>query len=199
MADTYTITITRQFGSLGRPIGMKLAEQLGVEFYDRDIVEQAAKDMNLPLSYVSEQEERVRKGFFYMRYPLGENPAEIRDKIYAAQHKIITQWARKSSSVIVGRCSDYILRAQERHLNFYIYAPYEARLHNCICDLQMKEKDAEKMIAEIDKARDAYHRRYAKVPMLNQTYNDFMLDSSVLGVDGTVEIMKQIIETKFIK
>lgn len=195
--EKFNVTISRQFGSLGRPIGMKLAELLNVEFYDRDIVEEAAKQMNLPLSEVSKQEERERAGFFYMRYPLGGSSLEIKERVHEVQNKIILELAQKGSCVIVGRCSDYILRNEKNHVNFFIYAPYEARLANCINDLGMKESEAVKMIVEVDKARDAYHKRYTRFSQKDLKYNQVMVDSSMLGVDGTAEILADVVKKKF--
>lgn len=195
--EKFTVTISRQFGSLGRPIGMKLAELLNVDFYDRDIVEEAAKQMNLPISEVSKHEETEKSRFFNMRYPLGERSLEIKERVYEVQNKIILDWAQKSSCVIVGRCSDYILRNQENHISFFIYAPYEARLENCINDLSMKRSDAEKMIAEVDRARDAYHKRYTRFSQNDLAYHHVMIDSSLLGVDGTAEMVAEIVKKKF--
>jgi cytidylate kinase len=195
--EHYNVTISRQFGSLGRPIGMKLADILKVDFYDRDIVEEAARQLNLQLYEVSRQEEQEKTGFFRMRYPLGQNTLEIRERLYEVQNRIILDWAQKSSCVIVGRCSDYILRNEENHINFFIYAPYEARLKNCVNDLDMKQSDAVKMIREVDKARNAYHKRYTRFDQQDLEYNHVMIDSSLLGVDGTAELMAFIVKKRF--
>lgn len=195
--EHFNVTISRQFGSLGRPIGMKLAEILGVEFYDRDIVEEAAKQLNLPLSEASNLEEKEKTGFLYMRYPLGGSSLEIKERLYEIQNRIITDLAAKKSCVIVGRCSDYILRNEKNHINFFVFAPYEERLKNCIEDLNMSKTEAIKMIQGVDKARDAYHKRYTRFLPKDLEYNHVMIDSSVLGVDGTAEIMAEIVKKKF--
>ncbi|MBP1736302.1 MAG: cytidylate kinase [Oscillospiraceae bacterium] len=194
----YNITISRQFGSLGRLIGMRVAELLGIEFYDRDIVEEAAKRLNLSLAEVSSQEEREKGGFLRMRYPLGSNNTlEVKERLYEVQTKIILDMAQKSSCVIVGRCSDFVLRNEENHINFFIYASYEARLSNCVNDLSMKETEAIRMIAEVDKARDAYHKRYTRFSQKDLKYNHVMIDSSLLGVGGTANMLAAIVKEKF--
>ncbi|MGE4354109.1 MAG: AAA family ATPase [Oscillospiraceae bacterium] len=195
--DHYNVTISRQFGSLGRPIGMKLAELLNVDFYDRDIVEEAARQLNLPLYEVSNQEEREQGNFFYMRYPLGQNSLEIRERLYEVQNQIIQDWAKKSSCVIVGRCSDYILRNEKNHINFFIYAPYEAKLKNCVEDLNMKQSEAIKMMRDVDRARNLYHKRHTRFNQHDLEYNHVMIDSSMLGVDGTAEMMALIVKKRF--
>lgn len=196
--ERYNVTISRQFGSLGRPVGMKLAEILGIEFYDRDIVEEAAKQLNLPLSEASNMEEREKRGFLYMRYPLGSGTnIEMKERLYEVENRIITDWASKKSCVIVGRCSDYILRNEKNHINFFIYAPYEERLKNCVESLHMSRTEGIKMIREVDRARNAYHKRYTHFLAQDLEYNHVMIDSSVFGVDGTAEIMADIVRKRF--
>ena len=90
----YVVTITRQFGSMGRPIAKKMAEKLGIEYYDRDIVDQAAKKLNLPVSVVDEVEETAKKvkasPFARMMFPLGKGTSNTQDKIFEAQQNIIS-------------------------------------------------------------------------------------------------------------
>ena len=117
----YVITITRQFGSLGRPIAKLMAEQLGIEYYDRDIVDQAAKQLKLPASVVDEEEESAKKPFknpfSRMVLPLGGGTNSTQDDIFEAQQNIIRFLAEKNSCIIVGRCSDFILSEMEHVLN----------------------------------------------------------------------------------
>lgn len=102
----YVVTIARQFGSLGRPIAKALAEILGIEYYDRDIVEATAEKMGLPVSVISDQEEKVKSGFFQMGFPLGMGSTEQQIEIFNEQAKIIRDLAERQSCIIVGRCSD---------------------------------------------------------------------------------------------
>jgi len=104
----FVITINRNFGSLGRPIAKRLSELLNVEYYDRDIVEAAAKKMNLPVSVISRIEEK-RSGFFSMLFPLGNDSPEHQRAVFEAQSEIIRDIAAKESCIIVGRCADYVL------------------------------------------------------------------------------------------
>lgn len=195
--ERYVITIQRQFGSLGRPVANRLAEILGIEFYDRDIVEEAASRMNISLQEASDVEEQERKGFFYMSHPLAGRTMEIRERLFETQKRIIVDWAHKSSCVIVGRCSDYILRNEPNHINIFIYAPYEARMKNCVEELGMKPAEAAKMINDVDKARYAYHKRYTRFTQKDLEYNDIMIDSSMLGVEGTAQALADVIRRKF--
>ena len=107
---SYSVTITRQFGSLGRPIAKCLSEMLEIEYYDRDIVEATAKKMGLPVSLISDAEESAKSAFFQMGYPLGMGTTDTQNEIFNEQVKIIKDIADKESCIIVGRCSDYILQ-----------------------------------------------------------------------------------------
>lgn len=88
----YTITITREFGSLGRPIAHALSQKLGIEYYDRDIVDEVAKQLNLPVSQISDAEESSHNHFFSHMFPLGTDKEYIQDMIFDVQKDIIWIW-----------------------------------------------------------------------------------------------------------
>lgn len=190
----YVITISRQFASLGRTISQSLSEKLGIPFWDRDIVEAAAKRMGQSVSAVSSEEETAKSSFFLRKkYRMSLATYSINDEIFETEKNIILDEARRESCIIVGRCSDYILRDFPNHLSVYIYAPYEARLKNCLETLMMDEKTARKMIREVDMARTYYQRKYC--PDVKSVLDDkhLMLDSSRFGVDGTAGIIAQVV------
>ena len=193
----YVITISRQFGSLGRTIAQHLSEILQIEFYDRDIVEETAKRMGLPVSVISDKEENPNTAFFKRQYPLGMGIGSMQDEIFSIQENIIRDLAKKESCIIVGRCADSILMDMENHLNVYVYAPVEARLRNCTEILKMDEKTAKKMIREVDRSRELYHRRYCPEYNGHSTNKDLMIDSSRFGVEKTVDILAGIAKDLF--
>ena len=195
--EKFVVTIARQFGSLGRPIAKEVSEKLGIDYYDRDIVELTSKHLNLPVSTISNVEENARSAFFNMSYPLGMGTTEIQDSVFVAQSRIITELAEKHSCIIVGRCSDYVLRDCKNIINVFIYAPYSARLRNCVEQLNMQPSEAKKMIAEVDKARESYHRHYCGYSMSDKDYKHVLIDSSLLGVEGTCDVLANIIKRKF--
>lgn len=197
MKEKYVVTIARQFGSLGRPIAKDISEILGIEYYDRDIVDLTAKELNLPVPTISDYEESAKSSFFNMRYPLGMGTTEMQDAIFAAQKKIIVDIAEKSSCIIVGRCADHILRDHKNIIKIFIYAPYAARFRNCVERLNMQPDEAKRMIAQVDKAREAYHRRYCASSMADKDHNHILIDSSLLGVEGTCDILVDLIKKRF--
>ena len=97
----------------------------------------------------------------------------------------------------VGRCVDYIFRDHRNVLNIYIYAPVDARYKNCVEVLKMKPEEATKMIYKVDKARTAYHKRYAKYAPGDLDSKQIMIVSSMLGVKGTAEVLAEIVQRRF--
>lgn len=197
MSKKFVVTITRQFGSLGRPIAKLISEKLGIEYYDRDIVEMTSKNLNLPVSAISNVEESAKSAFFNMNYPLGIGTTSVQDSIFDAQRKIILNLAERESCIIVGRCADHILKDYKNIIRIFIYAPYEARLANCVERLNMKPDEAKKMIASVDKARESYHKHYCGYSMSDKNYKDVMINSSLLGIEKTCEVLTDVIQRKF--
>jgi cytidylate kinase len=196
--EKFYITISRQFGSLGRPIARELSEMLGVEYYDRDIVERTSKKMNLSVSKVSDKEEQTPKlGFLNMLFPLGEDSSDTQDKIFDVQRQIITDFAERGSAIFVGRCADFILRDYPNCLNVYIYASKEQRYLNCVNALKMEPAEATKMMGEVDKARERYWMKYAKYKPSDYHARHIMIDSSILGVKGTARVLANVIKEKY--
>lgn len=197
----YVVTITRQFGSLGRPIAKKMSEKLGIEYYDRDIVDQAAKKLNLPVSVVDEEEESAKKivanPFSRMMFPLGKGISSTQDKIFEAQQNIIQFLAEKESCIIVGRCSDFTLSEMENAIHIYIYAPYEVRVQHCVEDLKLDINEARKMIVAVDEARDSYHMNFAGYLPDDKNHKDIMIDSTLLGIEGTADYLVEAVKRRF--
>lgn len=199
MEKQYIITIVREFGSMGRPIARRLSELLGIEFYDRDIVEETARKMNLPVSVISINEENQGSAYSRMRFPLGKSSREKQDEIFRVQSEIIRSLAKRESCVIVGRCSDYIFRDFENRLSICVYAPFEKRIENCVSSLGMDEETAMQMTVEVDKARRKYHKRYANYSPEDIKNKNLLIDSSFFGIEGTARLIAEIAKSKFEK
>lgn len=193
--EKYVVTITREFGSLGRPIAKRLAEILQIEYYDRDIVEETAKHMNLPVSVISDHEEKS-SGFFKMLFPLGTETEEKQRKLFQVQSEIITRLAAKDSCIIVGRCADYVLADERNAIHVYVYAPYADRLANCVGTLGMKKDVAKRMIAEVDRARLAYHKRFAHYAPDDPAHKHLIINSALLDVEGTAQALAAFVRIK---
>ena len=196
--NKYCVTINRQFGSMGRTIAREVSQSLGIEYYDRDIVEATSKKLDLPISTVCNNEETDNKPSFFDRmFPLGDSSQETRNKIFSVQRQIILDLADKESCIIVGRCADFILKDYKNCLNIFIYAPKEYRFNNCVNILNMEPSQAERMMTEVDKARDQYYKYYAGYSHEDYRHKHIMIDSSVLGVNGTASLLVDMIKVRF--
>lgn len=196
MGEHCVITVTRQFGSLGRPIARKVAEKLEIPFYDRDLVDQAAAQLGLPISYISQNEEAAGGRYFRMKYPLGTASRAEQDKIYEVQSDLIRSIASKGPCVIVGRCADYVLRDFTNIFSVFIFAPLEERVKNCVETLGMDPQTALSMVLEVDQAREKYHQRYGDYGQDGLLHKDLLLNSSCFGIDRTAEIIAGLVEQK---
>ncbi len=195
--DKYVITISRQFGALGRTIAQQMSKELGIDFFDRDIVELTAKRMGLPISEISKEEERHGGFFAERRYPLGMGPVSMQEELFQIQSNIIKDIAAMESCIIVGRCGDYCLRHVDRVLDVYVYASFEKRLENCKSILGMDEKTARSMIQDVDKARENYRRKYCKDMAGVFDNRDICIDSGKFGAEATAEILCGIARSIF--
>ncbi len=191
----YSISLIRDFGSLGRSIARTLSQKLGIEFYDRDIVEQVSRMLKLPVSTVSKKEESSK--WRYKMFPLGSEDVIMQDMIFEVQKEIILGLAKEKSCIIVGRCSDAILQDQPNHLNIYIHAPISQRIENCVEKLGMNPSEARHMVLSVDKARKAYHKKYAGFLPGNQDHHHLCIDSSVLGVEGSADLIAYFVKKRF--
>ena len=195
--DKYVITISRQFGALGRTIAQQMSKELGIEFFDRDIVELTAKRMGLPISEISKEEERHGGFFAERRYPLGMGPVSMQEELFQIQSNIIKDIAAMESCIIVGRCGDYCLRHVDRVLDVYVYASFEKRLENCKTILGMDEKTARTMIQDVDKARESYRKKYCKDMAGVFDNRDICIDSGKFGAETTANILCGIARSVF--
>lgn len=162
------VTIGREFGSGGRELGRRLAEELGFAYYDKEIVTEIAKRTELSEQYVQSIVERKPVVLYPIHvgrsfYPALDAAAEQNAAIYARQHEIIREMADKSDCIIVGRCADHILRDQ-KPLRLFVYADMASKLARCRAKApeqeQLSDKKLARMIKKIDSERARYYYFY---------------------------------------
>ena len=195
--EQYTITITRQFGSMGQMIAKKMSEILGIEYYDSEILKKVAEQTGMLESTIEDEEERAESRFEFMGISFGHQTSDIQDKIFKVQEQIIMELAEQQSCIIVGRCADYILRDFPNVVNIYIYAPEDDRIETCIERYNIPEKEAKRRIEDVDEARVAYHLRYAGYEPDDLKHKDIPINSSFLGFEGTAQYLCECIKEKF--
>ena len=189
------ITISREFGSGGPEIGKMLAKSLGIEYYDRDLVDKVVEKIGVEKHLV---EEADNKNFvpYGIETSLGTRYANLSNKVIYTQFDVIRKMA-KTSCVIIGRCSDYILKGQENVVNVFIYAPTEVRIKTIMEKMNLSERHAAEVIRDYD---NALHRRYKYITgtYRGDRHNRHLLvDSSVLGWEKTAKFIKSFVEMRF--
>ncbi len=189
------ITVSRQYGSGGREVGQKLAEALGVEFFDNKLLETAAENSGIHHSHFVENDEKRSNSFLYLlstTYSQGGVPFD--DTLFFAQLEAIQKIASEQSCVIIGRCADYALRDFSNVLNVFISAPFEARVKRAVEVYGIAEKHAADYVKRIDKQRTSYYNYYADKRWGQPQNYQICLDSSALGIDKTAEFLKSFAE-----
>ncbi len=151
--QNYVITITRQFGSRGRDIGVAAAKKLGIPLYDRNVLEKEAEEIDSTLHSLVEFSKNgmSESGYYKMAYPLGIGSALKKDRMFELQSKLVLKHAESENCVIIGRCADYLLRERENVIRCYIFAPYQARIRNSIMTLGLANAEPQRIIEEVDK------------------------------------------------
>ena len=187
------ITINRMFGSGGRIIGKALAEELGFKFYDKELIEMASKEKNIPFDEFARVDEKKASQWLYpVDYELQMNPeyhfVPMNDVLYDLQRKIILSLPQKEDCVIVGRCATNILK--DKSLKIFIHAPFEDRVQNVIRRTGREEASARKLVKKMDKERRAYYEYFTDSKWLDMTQYDLCLDSSRFSMEQIVEIVK---------
>ena len=197
--EQYVITISRQFGSMGRSIARELSEILGIEFLDRDIVEATAKRMGLPVSVISDEEESMKSTFFRRQYPLGMGMSSLKDEIFLTQKNIIRDFAAKGSCIIVGRAADYILYQEEDLeglIRIFVYADDVRRVERVMEVDCIDEVRAKKRIKKIDKERKDFYFYFTGEDWQNVKNYDLPINTTNFDLDETVELIKEYIRLK---
>ena len=159
------IVIGRQYGSGGHDIGKMLADRLGYEFYDQEIIKMIAGTTGMTSEFIQKKEETMTNSLLYdlvnQMYQYGDEKDEApKDKIFAAESKVIMELADKGKCVIIGRCSDYLLRNDNRVLKVFFTAPIESRIKRVMERLGVDYGDAQRKIRKVDKQRADNYRYY---------------------------------------
>ena len=194
------ITISREFGSGGRTIGRKVAEELGIPFYDKELVDQIAMESGFAPKFVEEHGEHSPSGslFSYAFAPQGVpgimNGLSTADFLWNIQCNVILQLADKGPCVIVGRNADYILKDREDALHVYVFADAPYRAERIVRLYGDSEKTPEQRLAEKDKRRRVNYQHYTGRTWGQAQNYDICLDTGVLGIDQCTDIVVNIVK-----
>lgn len=203
--EKFVITIARQYGSGGRTIGQMLAKELGVEYYDKDLIIKASEESGISMDLFANADEKHRGifGKFKKKNYGGEvlSPSSKQftseENIFNYQAKIIRDLAEKESCIIIGRAADYILKDRDDVISVFVHAPIAFLKEQAGKKLSMSERDLEKYIYKTDKERATYYMAHTGREWTDARNYDLCLDSSKLGFEKCVEEIKAYMNVKF--
>ena len=198
--DCMIITISRQFGSGGRTIAKEVAERLGYQYYDKELIEATVKKSGLCEKFITENEEYATytNSLLFNLSIAGSvvdgRTMSVYDRLYVAQFNVIKDLAKVGNCVILGRCADYILKDNEDCLNVFIYADMESRAKRVIEHYGESDKSIEKRLKEKDKKRQVYYKNYTGRNWGTMTNYNLCLDSGCIGINHCVDIIVDVVK-----
>ncbi len=206
--EHYVITIARGYGSGGKTMGKMLAEELGIHFYDRELLRLASDESGINEELFGRADEQLKKSLLY-RIAKKEYKGELippdredfvsNDNLFNYQAKVIRQLAQQESCIIVGRCADYILKDLDNVVKIFVHASVE----DCVGRLKglfsLPEKDLEKKVITTDKRRAAYYKYYTGRNWEDAQNYDLCFNSQQLGFDKCVQIVKNYLDIRYQK
>ncbi|CVI69953.1 cytidylate kinase [Clostridiales bacterium CHKCI001] len=199
------ITIGRQCGSGGRAIGNRLAEKLNIKCYDKELLTLAAKQSGLCKELFETHDERPTNSFLYSlvmdTYSMGYTTSSFLDmplnhKVFLAQFDTIKKLAEEESCIIVGRCADYALADHPNMTSVFISADMDAKIERIAKLYEMTKDKAKDTIIKTDKKRSSYYNYYSNKKWGDVGSYDLCLNSTRLGIEGTVDLILEYIKIK---
>lgn len=204
--NNVVITIARQYGSGGKTIGEMLSKDLGIHYYNKELMKLASEDSGINEALFVKADETVKSTLLYRiakRVYQGELiPPENEDftstnNLFNYQAKIIKELAKEESCIIIGRCADYVLKDYDNVLSVFIHAPADFCLEQAALKHSMSKRELEKFIAKTDKRRAEYYKYHTGRDWTDARNYDLCLDSSKLGFERCVEEIKAYIKVRF--
>lgn len=207
MACNWILTVGREFCSGGAEVGRKVAEKLAVPLYDKKIIDATAEMLKLSPQVIERHDEKPTHvwemsgmsgtGFQYGNTWYAADPSLLMPlsyKIADAQFSIIQQMANEGPCVLVGRCADYVLRNRPHVLNVFLRADINARVHRAMELYRLTDVEALKLVRKTDRIRANYYNGHTHKKWGEAEGYHLVLDTSLLGIDETVELLVSTLE-----
>ena len=194
------ITIGRQFGSNGRDIAMKLAKRLGINCYDKELIEIAAKEKNLSYEELKKVDEKRANPW---RYPV-ENELQmakqyrfepLNDILFYTEVEVIKQLAEKEDCIIVGRCANEILSDNDAVRRVFIHAPIDYRIRTVMDRASIDEKEAALLIKKVDKQRKYYYNYFTDKRWEDMSQYDLTINSGTMSKEAILNVLTSLYES----
>ena len=196
----YVITIARGYGSGGRTIGKMLAKELGIGYYDRELMRLASDESGINESLFAKADEKLKTSLLfkvakntYKGELIGPDSDEFvsNDNLFNYQAKVLKELAEKESYVVIGRCADYILKEFDNVIRVFVHAPIDKCIDTIAGMSAITRKEAEQLITRTDKHRADYYRHYTDHAWNDATNYDLCLNTKELSFEKCVEIVKE--------
>ena len=196
MNKNYIIAISRQYGSGGHEIGRKLAEKLGVKFYDKELLSKIAQESGMSKSLIEYYDEMPTKSLLFSlamdAYPMSFTEVPINQKVFGAQMETIKKIAEESPCVIIGRCADSILSDYPNLISVFIHADMNTKIARVKERDLLPEDKARERIIKTDKKRASFYNYYSIDKRWGDLEShDLTVDSGKLGINKTVELIAE--------
>lgn len=186
------ITISREFGSGGRKIGEEVAKKLGINYYDKAIIDTAAQASGLSPEFIEKEEQTFSNSILFNLATsggqFGVGGTSLVDRIYVSESKAIKDFANKGPCVIVGRCADYVLR-DRRCFNVFVYADEEFKTNRVMEEHKIDKKQAIRMIKARDKTRARHYNYYCDRLWGERKNYHLLVNSAAFGIDKAVQMI----------
>jgi cytidylate kinase len=192
--DQFVITVGCEYGCGGSAIGRMVARNMGIAYYDRELIDEIIEEAGVShsLMEMADAGKNVKgKTGNKDRFHGSAKYENLTDRVVYIQTEVVKKLAERSSCVIIGRCSDYILRKRENCVNVFVYAPDEVRIQNVMTELKVDRERAKELILENDQM---LHARYKQMTGKNRGARHsrhMLIDSSVLGLEGTAKYIEE--------
>ena len=198
--QNFVITIGCEYGAKGNAIGKKIAQDLGIPVYDRETVDAIIDEVGIPQDIMDKVESGLTiagQGVEGQERGSFSKLSDLTERAIHVQKQIIRKLAARESCVFIGRSADYILKGQENMLSVFVYAPDEVRIANVMKSHNLSEKDARLLISEKDKRYHIRHLAFTGSNRGDRHNRNLLVDSSMLGVDGTAEYIEILAKKVF--
>lgn len=204
--EKVVITIARQYGSGGRTVGEMLANDLGIKYYDKEILKLASDESGINESLFEKADEKLKSTRLFKiarniyngeLIPPESDKFTSNDNLFNYQAKIIRKLAEEESCVIIGRCANYILRDMDHVLSVFVHAPEDFCFNEATKKLSLSNKEIEKFITKTDKRKAEYYKYYTGNEWTDARYYDLCLNCGKLGFERCMEEIKAYIRVRF--
>lgn len=202
--NRFVICIGREFGSGGKYIGEELAKRFHIPCYDNELLKNISKNYHIDMKTLKKVDEKEKSSFWYSfatNYVFGKEdeamPISATDNLFLKQAKVIEELYEQENCIIIGRCSDYVLKGKKNVINVFVYSSdLDFKIQRKMEFEKITQKEAIKKIQKIDKERADYYKHFTTQKWGAKENYDISIDTSKLGIEQTIDMLEQYIKAR---